>query len=131
MSVQDALDILGLKDRQDLVMLQEVVSVVEGGRADIRGRHELFTNPKTPETATNLTDGQVSMCASFLFVGLTFPEFECATEIVHQIARMNLSRGGWSVEKANESYQLAETKMQRGLSVISNTLGSAIGGKSE
>lgn len=127
---EQQLELLPLEDQIDLVMLQRLRDIIEGGQQDIRGRHELFTRPTTPETATNLSEGQVSMCASFLFVAETFPEFAGASRIVRHVSNMNLSREGWSVEKANESYQLSETKVAQGLgAVVTNIRETVTGGK--
>lgn len=89
-------------------------------RNDIKGRHQLFTNPDTPHTSTYLEKGEVELIADMMFIGQRFPEFQCLSQVARIKCEVGLSHLGWSTQKVVDTYALDNSEKGRGglMSVI-------------
>jgi hypothetical protein len=98
-------------------------------RNDIKGRHQLFTNPDTPHTSTYLEEGAVELIADMMFIGETFPEFQCLSTASRIRCETSLSHLGWSTQKVVDTYSLENRDKAGGLMSVINQISG--GGSSE
>jgi hypothetical protein len=96
---------------------------VTGRRQDLRGRVELFTNPRTPLTATNLTPPLVEVIVDCIQDGDNFPELEPMKEWATEECLGMLSKEGFALQKATESFQ-SQNQDKGALQIIQGALGS-------
>jgi hypothetical protein len=97
---------------------------VTGRRADLRGRVELFTNPRNPLTASNLTPPLVEVVVDCIQDGTNFMELEPMKEWAEYELLGRLSESAKSLEFAMQSFQ-AQNQKQSPLQIIQGAISGA------
>jgi hypothetical protein len=105
---------------------------VEGRRADLRGRIELFTNPRNPLTATNLSPGKIEAVVDMIEDGTAFEELKPMKDWALKVCQGYLSVGGWAVNSAKESFQTQNEQKRGAFQIIQGAIqGAQKGAKGE
>jgi hypothetical protein len=109
---------------------------VEGRRADLRGRIELFTNPRNPLTATNLTPIKIEAVVDMMEDGTAFMELAPMKDWALKLCQGYLSKEGWAVNSAKESFQTQNEQKRGAFQIIQGAIqgareGAQGGGSSE
>lgn len=100
-------------------------------RTDIKGRHQLFTNPDTPHTSTYLEKGEVELIADMMFIGERFHEFRCLSRVAELRCETGLSHLGWSTQKVVDTYSVENREKAGGLMSVINQITGTGGEKSD